>query len=317
MLAAADSGDQVDPQKLFVVRWQSMPPELTAAELVSARALIALALTEDLGDRGDLTSRALIDPDESGEVAVVARQPGVVAGQPVARLVFDQLDPRVRWTTQRPDGSAVESGSVVATLAGPVAALLSGERTALNFVTHLSGIATLTLQFVTALAASRAKIYDTRKTLPGWRLLEKYAVRAGGGSNHRLGLYDGILIKDNHLAAWSRAGGGRSIAAAIAAARDSAPAGVCVEVEVDTLEQLRECLPARPDIVLLDNMSCEQMREAAAWRDARAPGVLLEASGGVTLTTVGKIGQTGVDRISSGALTHSAVALDLAFDWRN
>lgn len=286
------------------------------AESTAARTLIDLALQEDLAGRGDLTCQALIDEADLGEVQVVARQPGVLAGTPVAESAFAQLDADVIWTTVIADGSRLNRGDVVATVAGPLRSLLTGERTALNFLTHLSGVATLTRQFVDAVAGTRAKILDTRKTHPGWRVLEKYAVRCGGGTNHRMGLYDGCLIKDNHLAAWGAKSAGKTIAAAIAHARGRLPQGTSIEVEVDTLDQLRDALSARPEIVLLDNMSPDGLRQAVALRDELAPGVQLEASGGVSLETVGEIARTGVERISAGALTHSAVALDLAFDWK-
>jgi nicotinate-nucleotide pyrophosphorylase (carboxylating) len=197
---------------------------------------------------------------------------------------------------------------------GPLRSLLTGERTMLNFMTHLSGVATVTRQFVDAVQGTRAKILDTRKTFPGWRLLEKYAVRCGGGTNHRIGLYDGVLIKDNHIAAWSESS---SIAAAVETARQSAPSGVSIEVEVDSIEQLKDAIHGHPDIVLLDNMDLDSLRASVAVRDRLAPKILLEASGGVTLATVTAIAQTGVERISVGALTHSAPALDLAFDWKS
>ena len=179
-------------------------------------------------------------------------------------------------------------------------------------MTHLSGIATLTRAFVDAATGTHAKILDTRKTLPGWRLLEKYAVRCGGGTNHRMGLYDGVLIKDNHIAAWTESS---SIAEAVRTARAKSPPGVSIEVEVDTFPQLIDALQGTPDIVLLDNMDVEKLSEAVRLRNRLAPGVLLEASGGVNLETVGGIARTGVERISVGALTHSAPALDLGFDW--
>jgi nicotinate-nucleotide pyrophosphorylase (carboxylating) len=192
---------------------------------------------------------------------------------------------------------------------------LAAERTVLNFLMHLGGVATRTRQFVDAVAGTKAKILDTRKTLPGWRLLEKYAVRAGGGTNLRIGLFDGCLIKDNHLAVWKEEHPRDSLAGVIAAARQGVPAGIRVEIEVDTLEQLREVLAAKPDIVLLDNMDAATIAQAVRLRDWIAPGVLLEASGGVTLETVGAIAAAGVDRISVGAITHSAPVLDMAFDW--
>jgi len=287
---------------------------LTDADLEAADRLIGLALREDLGERGDLTSQTLIPPEAVATVQIVARQAGVLSGLPLAARVFSRVDRRIEVARRAVDGDDLRPRAVVADVTGPVRGLLTGERTMLNFLTHLSGVATLTRRFVDAVAGTRAVVLDTRKTLPGWRLLQKYAVRCGGGHNHRLGLHDAILIKDNHLAAWT-AQPGRSIPEAIEQARRLAPRGVTVEVEVDALEQLREALGALPDIVLLDNMSIETLKEAVRLRDASAPRVLLEASGGVTLSTVRAIAETGVERISAGALTHSAPALDLAFDW--
>ena len=287
-------------------------PDRTAAE-----KLIDLALAEDLHDVGDLTCQALIGEAEQAAVQVVARQAGVLAGTPVAEMVFARLDDAVKWESHLPEGSRLEPGSVAATVSGPLRALLTGERTALNFLTHLCGVATLTRKFVDAVEETNAKILDTRKTHPGYRLLEKYAVRAGGGTNHRMGLYDGILIKDNHLAAWAESGEESTIAEAIKQARNCVrKEGVSIEVEVETLEQLADALGGTPDIVLLDNMDVETLRKAVALRNQEAPNVLLEASGGVLLENVGEIAETGVERISVGALTHSAVALDLAFDWK-
>lgn len=282
-------------------------------ESVAAVMLIQLALREDLAERGDLTCQALIDPAERATVSVVARQPGVLAGEPVGQLVMRKVDPAIEWSAKSHDGDRLERGTVVAEVTGPLFQLLIAERTMLNFLTHLSGIATLTRKFVDAVAGTNAKILDTRKTLPGWRLLAKYAVRCGGGTNHRMGLYDGVLIKDNHLAAWTES---KSVAAAVEAARKRWP-NVPIEVEVDSLEQLRDALAGSPAIVLLDNMSPAMMAEAVELRNRQTTGVQLEASGGVTLETVAEIARTGVDRISIGALTHSAPALDLAFDWKN
>jgi len=228
--------------------------------------------------------------------------------------VFAKLDPTIQWDARCNDGESVSAGLVIANVSGPLNSLMIGERTMLNFLTHLSGIATLTRKYVEAASGTRAKVLDTRKTLPGWRLLEKYAVRCGGGTNHRLGLYDGVLIKDNHLAAWTESG---SIAEAVRTARSRSATGVSIEVEVDTLVQLEDALAGRPDIVLLDNMQIESLQQAVAIRNRIAPDILLEASGGVTLDTVNAIAKTGVERISIGALTHSAPGLDLAFDWSN
>ncbi|MGE3805795.1 MAG: carboxylating nicotinate-nucleotide diphosphorylase [Gemmataceae bacterium] len=283
----------------------------SAAETENCRRLIEWALREDLADAGDVTSTALIDAAQPGQADLVARQEGVIAGLPAAALVFATVNPHLRFETLIEDGSKVGPGARVATVTGPMCSILTGERTALNFVQRLSGVASLTRQFVDAIAGLPGCILDTRKTTPGWRLLEKYAVRLGGGTNHRLGLYDGILIKDNHLAAL-----GGSIEAAIRRARGVSGGSLPVEVEVDTLEQLDEALANRPDIVLLDNFSAAELREAVRRRDARSPGVLLEASGGITLGSVRDKAASGVDRVSVGALTHSATALDVALDYQ-
>lgn len=283
------------------------------AEGRAAGQLIELALAEDLADIGDLTSRTLVDETASAEVVVAARRPGVLAGLPVVAVVYSRLDAAVRVRPQLHDGATLHAGSVIATVAGPLRSVLAGERTALNFLTHLSGVATLTRRYVDAVSGTGARILDTRKTLPGYRVLQKYAVRAGGGCNHRMGLFDGILIKDNHLAHWRQRGD--AIDAAVRYARQKRPASVPIEVEVDTLEQLQDALDGRPDIVLLDNMPPQTLRKAVAVRDETAPQVELEASGGVTLETVRAIAESGVERISVGGLTHSAAALDIAFDW--
>ncbi len=301
LMTKPDPPTQLSPETTFGPR-----------EAAAANALIELALAEDLGTRGDLTCQALIDPESWGTVDVVVRQPGVLCGAPLGRMVTRRLEPRIVWQTKREDGARVVGGDIVATLEGPIAALLSAERTLLNFLTHLSGIATLTATYVARIAGTRATILDTRKTHPGYRHLEKYAVRCGGGTNHRFGLDDGVLIKDNHLAAWRRQG---TVATAVETARSRAPAGLPIEVEVDTLDQLADALEGRPEIVLLDNMSLEQLCAAVGMRDARSPATRLEASGGVTLETVRAIAETGVERISIGALTHSAMALDIALDW--
>lgn len=281
----------------------------------AAARLIELALAEDFGEAGDVTSRVLIPEEMVGTVQVVARVDGVLAGGVIGMMVYERLDRAVAWHGKVPDGQHIVSGTVVATVSGPLRSLLSGERTALNFLMHLSGVATLTRRFVDAVSGTKAAIFDTRKTLPGWRRLEKYAVRAGGGTNHRLGLFDGCLIKDNHLGAWGARHPGSSIAGAVAAARGTMRESLPVEIEVETPEQLSDALAGKPEIVLLDNMDLTTLRKCVALRDELAPSVLLEASGGVTLETVAGIAETGVDRISIGAITHSAPALDLAFDW--
>jgi nicotinate-nucleotide pyrophosphorylase (carboxylating) len=248
----------------------------------------------------------------------VARSPGVLAGLPVAERLAAEFELLEHWQAYKADGDSLEPGAVVARMAGPMRSLLALERTMLNFLQRLSGIATLTARFVAATAGTRAEIYDTRKTTPGWRALEKYAVRCGGGRNHRFGLYDAVLIKDNHLA-WLReaAGGGgeEPIAAAVESARANVPAGTVVEVEVDTLEQLEVALRSGPDVILVDNLGASGMAEAVRRRDAVASSIQLEASGGINLATVGAIAAAGVDRISVGALTHSAPSLDLAMDF--
>jgi nicotinate-nucleotide pyrophosphorylase (carboxylating) len=292
-----------------------MPPVFADSERQATRELIRLALQEDLAGKGDLTTSAVIPESSVGSVSIVVRKPGVVSGLPIVPLVFAEVDPQVRVELEAADGDRVERGTVVAVITGATRSLLIGERTALNFLTHLSGVASLTRKFVDLAQGTRAKILDTRKTLPGWRALEKYAVRCGGGVNHRMGLYDGVLIKDNHLAAWIGLENRPTLREAVAQARKVSPKDIAIEVEVDSLEQLRDVLKARPDIVLLDNMAPAAMQEAMAIRDREAAGVLLEASGSVTLETIAAIAATGVDRISIGALTHSAPALDLAFDW--
>jgi nicotinate-nucleotide pyrophosphorylase (carboxylating) len=286
---------------------------LSDSERRAAEALIALALSEDLGPRGDVTAEATIPADAVGSATMIARVPGVIAGLPVAGLVGSAIDSRLRFEPLLTDGSAVQPGQPLATLAGPMRSLLAAERTALNFLQRLSGVATLTRRHVD-LAAGGAKVLDTRKTTPGYRLLEKYAVRQGGGQNHRIGLFDGILIKDNHVAALG--GGPAGVRAALEASRRCAP-GLPIEIEVDSWEQFEVALDGRPEIILLDNMSPELMARCAARRNQVAPAVELEASGGVNLSTIATIARTGVDRISVGAITHSAPAMDIALDYRD
>lgn len=289
-------------------------PSFSERDRAAAQTLIRLGLLEDLGDAGDLTTQAMVPGDQPGGVAIVARGTGVVAGLPIAQMVFAEIDPDVQFDALIDDGGKVSHGSVVAIVRGSAKSLLTGERTALNFLTHLSGIATLTARFVAKVEGTKAQILDTRKTHPGYRLLEKYAVRCGGGVNHRIGLYDGVMIKDNHIAAWTNETNRGDLALAIREARELHPQ-VPIEIEVDTLEQLEKALPGEPDFVLLDNMPATQLEKAVQLRNRIAPNVLLEASGGINLDTVSIAAQIGVDRISIGALTHSAVALDLGFDW--
>ncbi|MCA9033927.1 MAG: carboxylating nicotinate-nucleotide diphosphorylase [Planctomycetaceae bacterium] len=280
----------------------------------SAQRLVGMALDEDLRDVGDITSLSTIAADLSASVNIVARESGVISGGAIVPIVLEQLNAAVEVRIDVPDGDAVQPGTVIASLSGNVRSLLTAERTILNFMIHLSGVASRTAQFVREVNGTKAVILDTRKTFPGYRLLHKYAVRCGGGHNHRMGLFDGILIKDNHLAAR----GDRNVGSAVAAARtflasrgDSIP----IEIEVDTLDQLRFALAEHPEIVLLDNMSIQQLEESIRLRDQLSASTLLEASGGISLETVGAIARTGVDRISIGGLTHSATALDLGFDW--
>jgi nicotinate-nucleotide pyrophosphorylase (carboxylating) len=288
------------------------------AELAACQRLVDLALEEDLASAGDLTSRALIPEDMKGQAAFVARAAGVLAGLPAAALVARSVDSRLSVQPLLQDGAVVEHGARLAIMSGPMRSLLTGERTALNFLQRLCGVATQTKRYVDALAGLACKVLDTRKTTPGWRLLEKYAVRQGGGHNHRIGLFDGILIKDNHLAGLQIADRTMQITEALRRARAFLTAGglPCpIEIEVDDLDQLDAALACRPAIVLLDNMSVDTMREAVRRRNEKAPEVLLEASGGVNLTTIRAIAETGVERVSVGALTHSAVALDIALDY--
>jgi len=274
-------------------------PEILVAEAVRA------ALKEDLGRAGDITSAATIPAGRKASAVLRARSPGTLAGLAFARQAFLQMDPQARFTAHCEDGARLEAGTDVATIAADARALLSAERTALNFLCHLSGIASATAEFAAAIAHTRARITCTRKTHPGLRAAQKYAVRCGGGSNHRFGLDDAILIKDNHIAV---AGG---VGEAVRRAKAFAGHLVKVEVEVDTLDQLREALEAGPDVVLLDNMAPDGLREAVAITGGSA---VLEASGRVTLETVAAIAETGVDYISSGWITHSAPILDLGLD---
>jgi nicotinate-nucleotide pyrophosphorylase (carboxylating) len=289
---------------------------LTAEETVACRRLVELALEEDLNSTGDVTSQAIIPEELTGRAVLAARTAGVLAGLPAAAQVFHTVDPKIDFRPVLDDGAWVQPGDRLGIIAGRVRSLLAAERTALNFLQHLSGIATLTRQYVDALAGLPCKILDTRKTLPGWRRVQKYAVRCGGGHNHRLGLFDGILIKDNHLAALPQKAS--AIADSVRAARDRWAGGFPLEIEVDNLDQFDEALRAWPDIILLDNMKVADMREAVGRRNSECgedSWILVEASGGVTLENVRAIAETGVDRISVGALTHSAPALDVALDY--
>jgi nicotinate-nucleotide pyrophosphorylase (carboxylating) len=286
------------------------------------RQLVRLAVREDLGRQNDWTTVALVEPDRKGRAHVVSRAAGIVAGLRGVPILLDEMQAAIQWQPQATDGDAVAAGQMLAELAGSARDLLTCERPLLNLIGRLSGVATLTRKYVEQIAGTQARIYDTRKTTPGWRMLEKYAVRCGGGHSHRRGLCDAILIKDNHLAL--AASQNLSPADTVARAREfldlAVSQGVAspmpVEVEVDDLSQLDGVLAAGPDIVLLDNMPPGRLTEAVARRNRQAPSIQLEASGGVTLETVRQIALTGVERISVGALTHAACSLDVALDWQ-
>ncbi len=293
---------------------------ITPAEL---RRLIAVARAEDLGpDSCDLTSQALVPAAQQATAIMRSRKPGVLSGAALLPVIINAYDSTLRLIVTRHDGDALQPGDEVARFAGSLRSILAVERIALNFATHLSGIATLTACYVAAVAAvtanasasNTARICDTRKTIPGLRGLAKYAVVCGGGVSHRIGLYDAMLVKDNHIAHIPPTELPAALKAAFSEARRINPKLSFIEVEVDTLAQLEMVLPTGPDIVLLDNMPPATLRQAVAMRDRLTPAVQLEASGGVNLDTVASIAATGVDRISVGALTHSAPALDLGLD---
>jgi nicotinate-nucleotide pyrophosphorylase (carboxylating) len=285
------------------------PPGVLTLSNEEIQDHVQRALAEDLGS-GDATTLATVPAGTTAEALMVAREPLVAAGLPLACAAFTLVAEGVVCDLEARDGQHVPGGQPLMRVTGPARALLSAERVALNFVQRLSGIASLTARFVAAVEGLRARILDTRKTTPGWRRLEKYAVACGGGQNHRLGLFDLILIKDNHLAALARAHP-NPVAAAVARARERSPE-LRVEVEADTLEQVSQALAAGADMILLDNMGLDDLRAAVRLAAGRAS---LEASGGVTLETVRAIAETGVDFISVGALTHSARAMDIALDF--
>lgn len=288
--------------------------------LAETADLLKLAIREDNDLRGDITSAALIPESVSGAAVVAAREEGVVAGNAVAPAILKAVDPALEWKPALGDGAPVMPGKKIGTITGPVRTMLTAERLLLNLLGRLSGIATLTRAYVAEVAGTGARVYDTRKTTLGWRYLEKYAVHCGGGFNHRTGLFDAILIKDNHLA-FSQTEG---LSPADAVRRSKAYAAEhfrgeedppLIEVEVDSLEQLRSVLTAEPDIVLLDNMTPDLLAEAVRIRNAAGSRAELEASGGINLKTIRAAAESGVDRISVGALTHSARSLDIGLDW--
>jgi nicotinate-nucleotide pyrophosphorylase (carboxylating) len=280
---------------------------LSSLPSIMLEPLLRSALMEDLGQAGDLTSDAIVPAGHQISAVLAARQSGVIAGLDLVRLALRLVDPRIEMEVAQPDGASVGSEQIIAVLHGPARGILTAERTALNFLCHLSGIASATAAIVAAVQGHKAQIVCTRKTTPGLRAVEKYAIRAGGGTNHRFGLGDAVLIKDNHIAI---AGG---IRPALERVRAHAGHMVKIEVEVDTLAQLEEALALQADAVLLDNMSVEELREAVRMTAGRA---ITEASGRVTLQTAPAIAATGVDLISIGWLTHSAPALDIGLDYR-
>ncbi len=271
-------------------------------ELNAAQTLIELALKEDVGD-GDITTDNIIPAETRRKAKMVAKADGIVAGLPVAEMVFRKLDPALRWNVLTPEGSKVKKGDVMVEFEGTYRALLTGERTALNFLQRMSGIATMSGKYADAVKDFKTVILDTRKTLPGFRMLDKYAVKTGGASNHRIGLYDMAMIKDNHIEV---AGG---ITNAVNAVRSKIKTGIQIEVETTTLAQVQEALDAGADIIMLDNMDTETMRKSVELIAGRAK---VEASGNMTLERLREVAATGVDFISIGALTHSVSALDIS-----
>ena len=299
-------------------------PQTINADLVDdLNHLVRLAIREDLGRSIDLTTLAIVPDACPARAAIVARKPGVAAGIDLIDLIIQEMDAPITVEPMVGDSQDIIPGQTLAILVGDSRSLLTCERTILNFLGRLCGIASWTHMFCERLEGTEARLYDTRKTTPGWRRLEKYAVRCGGGHTHRMGLYDAILIKDNHLACRASSSGkllntGEAVEEAKAfiksgAVRFSEPP--IIEIEIDRIGQLDDALDARPDIVLLDNMTIDELREAVLVRNVHAPSVELEASGGVSLETIARIAKTGVDRISVGSLTHSAVNLDLGLDW--
>lgn len=283
---------------------------MQAAPDPAIESLIGLALAEDIGT-GDVTALYFVPEGAHSRARIAAREAGVLAGVEIARRVFARIEPRVNVQARLADGDTFAAGDTVLELEGPTRALLTGERTALNFLQRLCGVATQTRRYVEAVRPHPVQVWDTRKTTPGWRLLEKAAVRAGGGTNHRMGLFDHVMVKDNHLAA---GGGLAALQAGIDRVRAERP-NARVQIEADTLEQVAAFLSlSGVDMLLLDNMSCGKLREAVRLNAGR---LWLEASGGVTLDTIGAIAATGVNAISVGALTHSARALDLGLDFED
>lgn len=283
---------------------------MTASIEPDIRALIDLALAEDIGT-GDITSLATIPADRTATAVMLAKDDGVLSGIDVAAEVFRTVDPDLEFRALKQNGETLKNRDDIAIITGNARSILTAERTALNLVQRLSGVATITFEYAAAITGTNTRIVDTRKTTPGMRLLQKRAVIHGGGSNHRFGLADGVLIKDNHLAA---IGGPNRIADAVTAARSVAPHTLKIEIEVTSLEELQQALDAGADIVMLDNMETSAIADAVAIRNAHSNHALLEASGGITIERLPELADTGVDLISAGALTHSAPSLDISLD---
>ncbi len=309
------------PKDFHQIQWDEVLAD-------DCRQIVRLAVREDLEREQDWTTLALVDKDRLGSADIVARQAGIVAGMPALATAIDEMSAQLTIAPEVQDGQSIAAGAHLARVEGKVRDLLTCERILLNVLGRMMGVATAAAEFVQCVAGTGAAIYDTRKTTPGWRRLEKYAVRCGGAHNHRTGLFDAVLIKDNHLAQFAAAIAAAPAETAARAVRrtrqflrdhagDRPLAGLIVEVEVDSLAQLASVLPELPDIVLLDNFSLDELRQGVALRNRTAPEVELEASGGVTLQTVRAIAETGVERISAGALTHSVRSLDVALDWHN
>ncbi len=299
------------------------PQTINSELLEDLSRLVRMAIQEDLGRTADLTTLALVPPGKEGRAAIVARKPGIASGIDLIEAMLQEMDAPIQVEMLVGDSEPFQASKQLAILSGDSRSLLTCERTILNFLGRLCGIATATGHFVAEIRGYPSRIYDTRKTTPGWRRLEKYAVRCGGGHTHRLGLCDAILIKDNHLACRADAGGNLlNPRQAVEQARAFLQSGAftfvempIIEIEIDSLDQLEDALSASPDIVLLDNMNIEQLKQAILTRNLQAPTVELEASGGVNLGTIREIASTGIDRISVGSLTHSAINLDLGLDW--
>ncbi|MDO8614871.1 MAG: carboxylating nicotinate-nucleotide diphosphorylase [Dehalococcoidia bacterium] len=287
-----------------------MKPPGPEPDPVLVLKLVAAALAEDRAGN-DITTAALVPPDQRGYATIIAKAEGVLAGLPVARATFAAVDAALSWRPERADGDPLSPGDAVARVEGALASILRAERVALNFLSHLSGVATAAHQVVRAIEGTGCRLRDTRKTIPGLRVLQKYAVRTGGGTNHRLDLAGGVLIKDNHLAALRARGLG--IPDAVRLARQANP-GAKIEIEVTDLEMARAALAAGADELLLDNMALPLMRDAVRLAAAHDPRPLLEASGGITIENARRVAETGVDFISMGAITHSAQALDMSLE---